>query len=244
MRHLALALVVIAVLGAAGIAVAADPETAWPSAAPEGATSDEHAGHDMHAGEEMAPRPDEMLDSDAVHTHAHARDYEQLWSQASPEERDAATALVAATKAALADYEEYSTAEAAGYHPNANGGTNTTHHPNPAHMRDGRVLDPEVPESLVYWTARDGRKVLVGAVYKTRRGEAAPAPGGALTSWHTHVGDRKCYPALDPTCPQNTGKMLHVFFFEGVRDPFTENMVAAAGSRQAFAAAMRTSLRR
>jgi hypothetical protein len=177
-------------------------------------------------------------DSDEAHAHAHDRDETRLQADASSEERAAAAALVDATRDATQRYVDVAAALDAGYRPNPAGGPNATHHPSPALMRDGRVLDPEVPESLMYWTARDGTKVLVGAVFKTRPGEDAPAPGGALTMWHTHARGEMCHPAEDASCPQDTGKMLHVFFFEGVQDPFAENVVAAAGGRRAFALAM------
>lgn len=158
---------------------------------------------------------------------------------ATPAQRAAAVQLVAATKAATAKYADYDAGRAAGYRPNPNGGPNATHHPNPALMRDGKALDPSAPESLMYWTARDGSKVLVGAVYKTRPSENAPTPGGDLTMWHTHTASGSmCHPGVEAGCPQNTGKMLHVFFFPGARDPFAENMIAAAGGRQAFRTAM------
>ena len=166
------------------------------------------------------------------------RDYEVLWEEASPEERAAATGLVAETKAAAGRYQDYEEAVRAGYAPNRGAGENATHHPNHRLMRDGKVLEPTAPESLVYWTAPDGQKVLVGVVYKAGPDEDAPAPGGELTAWHTHAGGTKCHPASEPDCPQDGVRMLHVFFFEGVEDPFTESMVAAAGGRAAFARAM------
>jgi hypothetical protein len=184
--------------------------------------------------------PDMAMDGDAVHNHA--RDFDALLAAATPEQRAAAAELVAATRAATAKYADYDDAHAAGYGLRVKPlVSKPTHFPNPALMRDGHVLDPEAPETLMYWTAPDGRRVLVGAVYKTSRLETAPTPGGALTAWHTHTSvDHKCYPALDASCPQDSGKMMHVFFFDGVNDPFTENMVLATGGRAEFARAMRT----
>ena len=171
--------------------------------------------------------------------HDHIRDYVALWEAASQEERAAAMRLVADTKAATGKYADVDEALRAGYRPNRLGGEEATHYPNRSLMRDGKVLDPMAPESLMYWTAADGDKVLVGVVYKTAASEYASAPGGALTTWHTHAAGNKCYPGLDSDCPDNTTKMLHVFFFDGVHDPFAEGMVAAAGGRQRFADAMR-----
>ena len=168
------------------------------------------------------------------------RDYESLWEAASDDERSAAMTLVADSKAATAIYTGYEQALDAGYRPIPRGGDRATHHPNPALMRDGKVLDPGAPESLVYWTAPEGRKVLVGVVYKAAPKEVAPAPGGELTTWHTHAGGQTCHPAIDDDCPDDGVKMLHVFFFEGVQDPFASSMAAAAGGRAAFARATRS----
>jgi hypothetical protein len=195
---------------------------------------------DADGGDDAAMTHDHegSMDSEAM-AHDHNRDYDVLWAQATDEERAAATKLVEDTKSATAVYQDYDAALAAGYRPNPQGGVTATHHPNPSLMRDGRVLDPSAPESLMYWTAPDGAKVLVGVVYKAAPWEEAPAPAGALTVWHTHAGGTMCHPAEDAECPQDTGKMLHVFFFDGVRDPFTESMAGAAGGRAAFVAAMR-----
>lgn len=191
-----------------------------------GASAHDHG--DQFAGAEQQSRG-----------HGHVRDYDALWEAASPEERAAATRLVADTKAATVKYADVDEALRAGYRPNPLGGKEATHYPNRSLLRDGKVLDPMAPESLMYWTAADGDKVLVGAVYKAAPAEYAPAPGGALTAWHTHAAGNRCYPGLDSDCPDNTTKMLHVFFFDSVHDPFTESMVAAAGGRQRFADAMR-----
>ncbi len=58
--------------------------------------------------------------------------------------------------------------------------------------------------------------------------------GGALTMWHTHAGTTTmCHPAVDPGCPQHTGRVPHVFTFAGAHDPFPEDTFAAGG-RAAF----------
>jgi hypothetical protein len=178
-------------------------------------------------------------DTDAGHDAAKARDYAAVWAAATPAQRAAATKLVADTKAATAKYADVNVALAAGYKPNPNSGKIPTHFPKQALMRDGNVLDPNAPESLMYWTAPDGHKVLLAAVFKTRATEDAPTPGGLITRWHTHATGTLCHPATDPGCPQDTGKMLHVFIFPNVHDPFAENPIAAAGGRAQFVNDMR-----
>ena len=187
----------------------------------------------------LAVAPSSGAEHDRGEDHR-VRDYDALWRAASGKERSAATTLVADSTEATRIYTDYERALEAGYRPNARGGENATHHPNPALLRDGKVLDPRAPESLMYWTAPDGRKVLVGVVYKAAPGEVAPTPGGELTMWHTHAGGRMCHPAADDECPDDGVRMLHVFFFEGAQDTFAETMVAAAGGRHAFARAMRS----
>jgi hypothetical protein len=183
-------------------------------------------------GTELPP-----TESEAAHAHAHRRDYAAVWAAASAEEQADARALVEQVKAGTAKYADTDVAAADGYRPNPNSGPDASHWPSRAAARDGRVLDPARPESLMYWTASDGRKVLVGAVFKAFPSQQAPTPGGDLTMWHVHESTTtKCYPAEDDTCEGT--KMLHVFFFDGVVDPFTENWAAAAGGRDAFVEAM------
>lgn len=230
------------VLGMIGIALV--PLLAGGVAAAPAVTDDHHA-HDAVDKAHSDPIEHDSMEHDdpaglegSAPSHMLARDYTALWDAASDEERASATKLVEDTNAATAIYQDYDAAVAAGYVSNAPDGRTPTHFPNGHLMADGRVLDPGAPETLLYWTAPDGTKVLIGVAYKTTRWEDAPAPGGDLTAWHTHAGDTTCHPAQDGDCPQDTGKMLHVFFFEGVQDPFTESFAGAAGGRTEFQQAM------
>ena len=55
-------------------------------------------------------------------------------------------------------------------------------------MNDGKILDPQKPESLVYeW--RNGKQTVVAAMYMLPFGSHftdIPDVGGALTQWHVH----------------------------------------------------------
>jgi hypothetical protein len=218
---LAVSLLVVGVTGAGVVAVAA-----WPDGP--------NAGSAAEGPETGSPA---VSDTDEAHTHVHARDYAALWAAASPEERAGAARLAADVEAGTAKYKDSTVAAADGYGPNPNGGPNASHWPSRAAARDQKILDPSRPESLMYWTAPDGHKVLVGAVFKVFAGQQAPTPGGDLTMWHVHQSTgTKCYPAEDDSC--HGMQMLHVFFFDGVVDPFTENWAAAAGGRAAFRRAM------
>ena len=225
------------VLGMIGLALV--PLLAGGVAAASAVTDEHHthAADEVHAAADGA-HDDPMGLEGSAPNHMHARDYDAHWDAATDEERATATELVENTRAATAIYQDYDAALAAGYVPNAPEGRTPTHFPNRDLMADGKVLDPSAPETLIYWTAPDGTKVLIGVAYKTTKWEDAPAPGGELTAWHTHAGDTTCHPAQDADCPQDTGKMLHVYFFEGVHDPFTEGFAGAAGGRAEFRQAM------
>jgi hypothetical protein len=97
------------------------------------------------------------------------------------------------------------------------------HVPNPAWRADGRVLDPERPETLVYWRGSGDRLVLVGVMYTAARGEPGPTVGGPITRWHDHEFCRdpatraKLGRPVAGACPdgqvlRRSGEMMHVWF--------------------------------
>lgn len=161
------------------------------------------------------------------HDHV-SRDYSALWDAATPEERAGATRLVDETRVGIERYRDVEVALADGYAPRLDR-PRATHFPSATARADGAVLDPTRPESLVYRTLPDGRKVLLGALFRVGAGEEAPAPGGPLSAWHSHPSrGKRCYPATDPGC-SGGAQMLHVYVFGGVVDPFAESPAAAAG---------------
>jgi hypothetical protein len=104
------------------------------------------------------------------------------------------------------------------------------HAENPAYGADGRILDPERPETLVYAMSSDGRPVLLGAMFSMPdRSEPGPAVGGPLTVWHAH--DHLCIGLTPPgltgirsplgACPMGaieipiTPQMIHVWTVPG-----------------------------
>lgn len=105
----------------------------------------------------------------------------------TPEQRSAAERLAAATQAVVAvKYPTLEAAEADGYKV-LNVDQFVVHVQRPDYQRDGRVLDPERVESLVYATYQ-GRSMLMGAMYIAEPGAPqGPLIGGALTSWHAHT---------------------------------------------------------
>jgi hypothetical protein len=106
---------------------------------------------------------------------------------------------------------------------------------------DGKVLDPDAPEELVYASTTRGL-VLVAAMYLMPTvGEPGPQVGGPLTVWHDHTD--LCFtiegrvvgfhrpPTL--TCPAGsatarTPEMLHVWVVDNPAGPFAPEMTPAA----------------
>ncbi len=150
----------------------------------------------------------------------------------------AAQALADATVAAMTRYAHLADAIAAGYVlPSGAHGTDV-HMENPAFKTDGRTLDPERPETLVY-AIEGGRATLLGVVFVMEQaGVAAPQPGGPITRWHAH---NICVTLLPPgfgivspfgSCPAlaltiTSPEMMHVWVVDNPAGPFAEGLDAA-----------------
>lgn len=88
----------------------------------------------------------------------------------------------------LPQFADPAAAEAAGFESIQDGGTGYEHFIQSQYMRDGRVLDPDRPESLVYQVI-NGQRTLVAAMYMAEPGttlESVDDFGGPLTQWHVH----------------------------------------------------------
>ena len=118
----------------------------------------------------------------------------------TPQQQAAAENLIAVTLLRLPQFSDPAAAEAAGFRSIGDGVTGHEHYINWSHIADGRILDPDYPESLVY-EMRNGQKTLVAAMYMLERGatlDDVPELGGPLTQWHIH--DNLCFTA-DPEAP-------------------------------------------
>jgi len=113
------------------------------------------------------------------------------------------------------------------------------HAPNPAWRADGRVLDPDRPETLVYRNGPGGELTLVGVMYTAARGAPGPAVGGPITRWHDHESCRdpvtraKLGRPVDGACPQGqvhrrSGEMMHVWFTGDLATAFARRAPVAA----------------
>jgi hypothetical protein len=149
-------------------------------------------------------------------------------ASASDSQRAAATELLVRTEAATAKYSDSAVAKSAGFdvsaslaraeqrHPKlakllalADSGSSPKrmpmlHVPNPANRHDGRVLDPDAPEALMYAYTGNGAWRLVGVMYTASESYpgAPPDPGGPITRWHYHSA-------------HGAVLMMHLFFVPG-----------------------------
>jgi hypothetical protein len=123
---------------------------------------------------------------------------------------------------------------------------NDRHYQKPSYATDGRVLDPERPEVLMYYHDSEvGRMVLVGVMYLTNGVYASSTEiedgAGPLTYWHYHQYDSPvCYwegiipvsdmglPWSGQQCPHlastRSPEMLHVWFVDHPDGQFAHRM--------------------
>jgi hypothetical protein len=203
--------------------------------------------------------PDHVHDDGTVHTHAEHEEFEaQQAGSAAPSthpgasddhhgeaiaisaaELEAAARLVAETKAAAARFEDIEVALADGYYEVAPPRNGLAHYINSRYTRDGRILDPERPESLVYLRLTDGSWKLVGVLYRMPSpDEPGPRIGGPLTTWHAHdnlcTENGRVVATTNNTgsCARGTSsktpEMLHVWLVNNPNGVFSDDMEPAA----------------
>jgi hypothetical protein len=153
-------------------------------------------------------------------------------------ELEAAARLVADTQAAAVRFEDIEAARAAGYYQAASPRNGLVHYFNAGYNRDGRILDPERPESLVYLHMTDGSWKLVGVLYRMPSPEQpGPRVGGALTAWHAHdnlctANGRVVGKIINGRCTNGTWsmtpEMLHVWLVDNPNGVFSDDMEPAA----------------
>jgi hypothetical protein len=158
-------------------------------------------------------------------------------------EQEAATKLVSDTEAGAARFEDFDVAQAEGYEQmkGKRGGDRSkepfqsVHYINKEYVEDGKVLDPERPEALVYTKTDNGEMKLLGVMYIAQRGEG-PTDGGELTQWHTH--NTLCMAYEDGSavvslkllgCPKGASpvseiEMMHVWLFDNPDGPLAPHL--------------------
>jgi hypothetical protein len=111
------------------------------------------------------------------------------------EQQAEAEELVTISLERLPQFSDIPTIEAMGYRSIGDAGTGNEHFMKWDLIDDGRVLDPDYPESLVFDVNREtGEKTLAAAMYMANLGDTldtVPALGGDLVQWHIH--DNLCF---------------------------------------------------
>lgn len=149
-------------------------------------------------------------------------------TEATPQQQSAARSLLVATEQATASYSNLATAKAAGFDLQASLAKAEKKHPqlaaaiarsdagamshsgmmpmlhvgNTANRGDGKVLDPNAPETLMYEYLGHGEWKLIGVMYVANESfpNQPPDPGGPIMRWHYH----------DKSGGQSL--MMHLFF--------------------------------
>jgi hypothetical protein len=192
---------------------------------PEGGVLHTHAGQEAPAAQQAG---DTGSTRDGVlHDHGAA-------VAITSAELEAAARLVTDTKAAATRFKDLDAALAEGYYRVAPPRSGLTHYMNTSYNRDGRILDPEHPESLIYLSMADGSSKLVGIMYRMpSKDEPGPRIGGVLTGWHAH--DNLCIEngkvvaiARNGVCAKGTltrtPEMLHVWLVDNPDGVFSDDM--------------------
>lgn len=113
----------------------------------------------------------------------------------SAEEQAEAEELVTISLEKLPQFADIPTIEAMGYRSIGDAGTGNEHFMKWDLIGDGRVLDPDYPESLVFDVDREtGQKTLAAAMYMANPDDTldtVPDVGGELVQWHVH--DNLCF---------------------------------------------------
>ena len=181
----------------------------------------------------MPAHGDMGMDAPTGHHHR-STPYADRVAAATPAARAAAQRILDETKATLAKYTDESAALADGFRPNPDPRSANVHYRNPANHRDGVVLDTSRPEGLVYRTRPDGSKMLLGAVYSVHPGQTVPFEAYPIVTFHSHDETGCSNFHVTPEQPCNASpRMVHVWVFNGVVDPFADSAAAAFGRTSA-----------
>lgn len=213
----------------------------------EAAAHDEVAGHDDHAGEhghagEAMPAEPKPYDATLP------VDLGDMPGVSAEQQREAEE-LVTITLERLPQFADPEYAYAQGYRSIRDAATGHEHFMKWELIDDGRMLDPDHPESLVYEVDRNtGEKRLAAAMYMANGGDTldtVPDIGGPLVQWHIHndlcfAGEENAWVVAGVApppreCPEGTSRlgepvpMVHVWIVPHECGPFSALEGVGAG---------------
>jgi hypothetical protein len=157
----------------------------------------------------------------------------------TPEQREAARELIRASERAAREngWFDYRKGLADGFTLMPN---DRRHYHNEEYLFDDRILDPEHPEFLMYYTTPQGKKLMGLMFYARRAEERGPQVAGPLSVWHYHIWSRlNCLrdgimlmgaPAKSDKCPQGatpthrSPEMMHVWLVDHPQGRFATSM--------------------
>jgi hypothetical protein len=169
-----------------GLTAATDGHTHTHAVTGALAASDAHVHTHSGSGGAIAVSADVVTEADGHHhggPNAGA-------SAPTPAEQTRADLLVQQTVPAVRKYIDPQTAVADGFESIGDSVSGYEHYVNWSRLDDGKTLDPQAPESLVYQVVPGGNgRKLVSAMYILKSGSTmadVPDVGGPLTHWHDH----------------------------------------------------------
>ncbi|MFL5780430.1 MAG: hypothetical protein ACJ760_03880 [Thermoleophilaceae bacterium] len=186
-----------------------------------GESHDHHVGHAGHHHGGAAHGAGEHVHGGA----GHARHVGMNVYTATPAQQAEGRRLLERTAAvASSRFASFDAAKAAGYGFTIKSfdeqkDLDYWHLTNQAYLQDGRDLDPERPESLMYWHRKSGPAVLVAVVYREPSSQANPTLGGPILQWHLHKNAEGGFGKY---------KMTHVWLVPGMVDAFSMEMPVVA----------------
>ena len=159
--------------------------------------------------------------ADAGHGHGGGHHAGMNVDTASPrQQREGREHLRAALATARARFPSFDAARAAGYQflPRTyvqQKDLDFWHLTHPRYQDDTDYVDPDEPESLMYWRNPDGKPVLIAYIYRVPRTRANPELGGPLFTWHLHRNSKR---------QLGKRKMTHLWLTDDLRSAFSSEM--------------------
>ncbi len=158
------------------------------------------------------------------------------------DELQAADKLIEDTMTGTKRFEDISVATKEGYALLAGARDGLAHYHNQTYHTDGKILDTEHPEELIYLRYGNGTARLVGIMYlMPKADQAGPRVGGPLTAWHAHDNlcitpalgritgftDDKGKCAAGSVWMGKTPEMIHVWLVDNPNGVFSDDMQPA-----------------
>jgi hypothetical protein len=196
-----------------------------------GQAGDAHVGHAGHSDGGEAGAGHSAAGA-AGHSHAAAGSHRHVGMNvytATPAQRaDGRRLFERTTAAATSRFRSFDAAKAAGWGFTVKSfdeqeDLDYWHLTNQAYLEDGRDLDPERPESLMYWHGPSGKPVLVAVVYRVASSRPNPALGGPILQWHLHKNAEGGFGRY---------KMTHVWLVPRMVDAYSMEMPVTALSKR------------